>query len=73
MSVNAGRGVEMPVVYRCLKCGSVIYMFLRAGQDYYGIPSPSELFIRIGDKCPSCGRNLDKSIDISNIDIRVIK
>lgn len=63
----------MPVVYKCYKCGSIIFIFLRAGQDYYGVPSPSELFVRIGDKCPNCGRQLDRDIEISRIDIQVIK
>lgn len=63
----------MPVVYRCIKCGSIIFAFLRAGQDYYGIPSPSELFVRIGSKCPNCGRDLEKDVEVSRINIRVHK
>lgn len=63
----------MPIVYKCIKCGETIYAFLRAGQDYYGIPSPSELFIRIGSRCPKCRRELDKVIDIAKIDIKVTK
>lgn len=63
----------MPVVYRCIKCGSIIFAFLRAGQDYYGIPSPSELFVRMGSKCPNCGRDLEKDVEVSRINIRVHK
>jgi DNA-directed RNA polymerase subunit RPC12/RpoP len=63
----------MPVIYRCIKCGEIIFTFLRAGQDYYGIPSPSELFVRVGSKCPRCGRELDKTVDIARIDVKVVK
>jgi DNA-directed RNA polymerase subunit RPC12/RpoP len=63
----------MPVIYRCIGCGEIIYAFLRAGQDYYGIPSPSELLIRIGSKCPRCGRKLDRIIEIARIDIKIAK
>ncbi|MEM1896130.1 MAG: hypothetical protein QXW05_02705 [Ignisphaera sp.] len=63
----------MPVIYKCAKCGTIIYTFLRAGQDYYGVPSPSELIVRISSTCPSCGKILEKEIDISRIEIRVFK
>jgi len=63
----------MPVIYRCIKCGTVIFAFLRAGQDYYGVPSPSELFVRVGSKCPKCGRDLDGQVELSRIDVKVVK
>ncbi|GEM_PF-1016751 len=63
----------MPVVYRCTKCGAIIYTFLRAGQDYYGVPSPSELIVRIASTCPSCGKILEKMVDISRIEIKIFK
>lgn len=63
----------MPVVYKCIKCGSIIFAFLRAGQDYYGIPSPSELIVRVGSKCPGCGRELERNVTLSNIDIKIVK
>lgn len=63
----------MPVIYKCIKCGATIFAFLRAGQDYYGIPSPSELFIRVGNKCPKCGRNLDRHVDLNRVNIKIIK
>ncbi len=50
----------MPVVYRCSKCGYVLYTFSRVGQDYYGIPSPSELLAKLGGVCPSCGKPLSR-------------
>jgi len=58
----------MPVIYRCKNCGHVLYVFRSVGQDYYGVPTPTELFARLGMICPKCGRRLEKpSID----DIRV--
>jgi predicted RNA-binding Zn-ribbon protein involved in translation (DUF1610 family) len=57
----------MPVIYKCAKCGTIIYRFMRAGQDYYGIPSPSELMIRIGSTCPNCGKILNRNIELEHI------
>ncbi len=59
----------MPVVYRCSRCGAIVYVFRRAGQDYYGIPTPSELHARLGGVCPNCGKELSTSVDISKITI----
>lgn len=66
-------GGLMPVIYKCIKCGATVFAFLKAGQDYYGVPSPSELFVRVGDRCPRCGRILDKTVDLSRIDIKVLR
>ncbi|MCS7367624.1 MAG: DUF572 domain-containing protein [archaeon YNP-WB-062] len=63
----------MPVVYKCSKCGTIIYKFMRAGQDYYGIPSPSELMIRVGNACPNCGKPLTNSIELNRISIALRK
>ncbi|MCD6324453.1 MAG: hypothetical protein J7L55_05035 [Desulfurococcales archaeon] len=49
----------MPVVFRCKGCGKPIYVFERVGQDCFGVPSPSELFTRLGGRCPHCGRVLE--------------
>lgn len=59
----------MPVIYRCSKCGGVIYSFVRAGQDYYGVPSPSELMVRIGGICPNCGRAIEPKVYLENVSI----
>jgi len=48
------------VIFRCKKCGKPIYVFEKVGQDCFGVPSPSELFMRLGGKCPHCGRTLIK-------------
>lgn len=50
--------LEVPVVFRCKGCGNVIFVFERVGQDCFGVPSPSELSLRLGGKCPRCGRVL---------------
>ncbi len=63
----------MPIIYRCNKCNNVVYAFIRAGQDYYGVPSPSELTVRIGGICPNCGKNIELKIDLSNILITLSK
>lgn len=63
----------MPVVYKCANCGETLYKFVRAGQDYYGIPSLSELKVRIGNKCPKCGKELRNSIDLIDIVISARK
>jgi rubredoxin len=47
----------MVVIYRCSKCGYDIYRF-RVGKDSFGLPTPSELRIRVADKCPQCGKPL---------------
>lgn len=63
----------MPIVYRCHKCNSVVFAFIRAGQDYYGVPSPSELTVRIGGICPNCGRSIESRVSLSNIVIALTK
>ncbi|MDK6028279.1 hypothetical protein QPL79_02730 [Ignisphaera sp. 4213-co] len=63
----------MPVIYRCLNCGEILYKFIRAGQDYYGIPSLSELKVKIGNQCPKCGKKLRESIDLHDIFISIRK
>ena len=60
----------MPVVYRCSRCKNVIYVFARAGQDYYGIPTPSELAARLSGVCPYCGKALSMNIDVSKVVIK---
>ena len=60
----------MPVIYRCSKCKHVIYVFARAGQDYYGIPTPSELSARLGGSCPYCGKPISLRVDESKVFIK---
>ena len=48
----------MPVIFRCSKCGKILYVFNRVGQDYYGIPTPSEVISLYGGVCPQCGSKL---------------
>ncbi len=61
----------MPVIYRCSNCGKPIYVFLRAGQDYYGIPTPSELAARVGGVCPYCGKPIKTTVDLNSIVIKL--
>ena len=48
----------MPVIFRCSKCGKILYVFNRVGQDYFGIPTPSEVISLYGGVCPQCGSRL---------------
>lgn len=48
----------MPVVYRCRQCGTILHVFFKVGQDYYGIPTPSEVISLFGGICPKCGARL---------------
>jgi len=48
----------MPVVYRCKHCGTILHIFFKVGQDYYGIPTPSEVISLFGGVCPKCGTRL---------------
>jgi len=59
----------MPVIYRCARCGAVLYTFRRAGQDYFGLPSPTELGMRLG-RCPRCGHVISRP-RLTDITIRV--
>jgi len=60
----------MPIVYRCSKCGKVLYVFEFVGQDYFGIPSPSELHAKLGGLCPYCGKPLSNKVDPRKITVR---
>ena len=46
------------IVYRCHRCGFILYVFARVGQDSYGAPTPSELISAYGGMCPRCGAPL---------------
>jgi len=59
---------DLPVVYRCSSCNYVLYEFVKVGQDSYGLPTPSELMAKLGDRCPNCGKKLKIP---TNNDIRV--
>lgn len=50
----------MPVVYRCSRCGCILYVFVFVGQDSYGVPTPTEVIERYGGVCPRCGKELHK-------------
>ncbi|MEO3992831.1 MAG: hypothetical protein QN229_00725 [Desulfurococcaceae archaeon TW002] len=50
----------MPVTYRCGSCGKILFTFRSVGQDSFGVPTPDELFSKIGIKCPGCGKLFSK-------------
>lgn len=50
----------MPVTYKCGSCGKILFVFRSVGQDSFGIPTPEELFSKIGSRCPGCGKILSK-------------
>jgi len=50
----------MPVVYRCSRCGFILYVFARVGQTTSGLRTPSEIIYMYGGQCPRCGKPLKK-------------
>ena len=50
----------MPIVYRCKNCGFILHVFVRVGQNSYGVPTPSELASWYGGICPRCGAPLGR-------------
>lgn len=50
----------VPIMYRCASCGETLFIFKSVGQDSFGVPTPDELFSKIGGKCPKCGKLLTK-------------
>ncbi len=60
----------MPVVYRCSRCGYILFVFVRVGQNSYGVPTPSELANQYGGVCPMCGKQLNTKPTLRDIKIR---
>ncbi len=58
----------MPVRYICRHCGTVLWEFKHVGQDYYGLPTPTEVMNVYGGICPNCKRELRKP-DLEDIRI----
>ena len=50
----------VPVVYRCSRCGYILYIHWRVGQSSYGVPTPSGLSSWYGGVCPRCGHRLGR-------------
>ena len=50
----------MPIVYRCKSCGFILHVFVKVGQNSYGVPTPSELASWYGGICPMCGHPLER-------------
>jgi DNA-directed RNA polymerase subunit RPC12/RpoP len=53
--------INVPVRYRCRKCGSVLYEFKGVGQSYAGLLSPIEVAKMYGYICPHCKSTLEAS------------
>ena len=62
----------MGVKYVCKHCGYVIWEFKHVGQDYYGIPTPSEIMLVTGGFCPRCHHELSIP-SIEDITIKATK
>ena len=62
----------MPVVYVCKECGFILYRFERVGQDYYGMPTPSEIMNWYGGVCPKCNSKL-RSPSLEDVQIKPIR
>ncbi len=67
----------MPVIYRCKDCGTILHVFEYVGQDFYGVPSPSEVALWRGGFCPKCGRKIGvprpEDIHIRYVSRRVLR
>ncbi|MEM4655196.1 MAG: hypothetical protein QXL34_06910 [Thermosphaera sp.] len=48
----------MPVRYICGNCGYILSVFYEVGQDYYGVPTPEEVYRIHGGICPRCKHDL---------------
>ncbi|MEM0377902.1 MAG: hypothetical protein QXP68_02645 [Thermosphaera sp.] len=48
----------MPVRYICGNCGYILSIFYEVGQDYYGVPTPEEVYRIHGGICPRCKHDL---------------
>ena len=57
----------MPIVYRCSRCGFILHVFVKVGQNSYGVPTPSELANQYGGVCPRCGKPLEVKPSLDNI------
>lgn len=49
----------MPVRYICGNCGYILSVFYEVGQDYYGVPTPEEVYRIHGGICPRCKHDLN--------------
>jgi DNA-directed RNA polymerase subunit RPC12/RpoP len=59
----------MPIKYVCSNCGETIFEFKYVGQDYYGIPTPKEIYNLYGGICPHCHKEL-RLPSLEDIEIR---
>ncbi len=59
----------MPVVYRCSNCGAPLEIFVKVGQNSYGVPTPSEVATKYGGTCFYCGAPLKVKPSIDDIEI----
>ena len=57
----------MPIVYRCSRCGYLLHVFVKVGQNSYGVPTPSELANQYGGVCPRCGKPLNTKPGIEDV------
>jgi len=48
----------LPIVYRCGSCGFILHVFVKVGQNSYGVPTPTEIAAWYGGICPYCGSPL---------------
>jgi DNA-directed RNA polymerase subunit RPC12/RpoP len=53
--------INVPVRYRCSRCGSILYEFKGVGQSYAGLLTPVEVAKMYGYICPHCKSTLEAS------------
>jgi DNA-directed RNA polymerase subunit RPC12/RpoP len=59
----------LPIVFRCSRCGYILHVFVKVGQNSYGVPTPSELANQYGGVCPRCGKPLNTKPSLDDIKI----
>jgi len=51
-------------LYRCSRCGKILYVFWEVGQDCFGVPTPSEVASMYDGVCPYCGKPLGEKCEV---------
>jgi len=49
----------LPIVFKCKRCGHVLYAVTGSKSDYLGVPSSAEVIGWHGGRCPKCGKKLE--------------
>lgn len=66
----------MALIYKCKNCGYILYDS-RHMEKYmgtcFGIPTPSEVALWYGGKCPRCGRELNTKPNLKDVVVSITR